>query len=170
MINRMNKQITWKDNLALFMPFLIMFLLYGSSTMSYESQSLVSPLETLLAGRSFENLLKNIQFTYAGSEISIASRGYIPFVEFFLRKAAHFFSYFFIGFFWVLGLRKRVNDEWLVLLLAVLLSIGYASFDELRQVFHPGRTGLMEDVLLDTAGAMVGIFFSWFLLKKRMIR
>ena len=166
----MNKQITWKDNLALFMPFLIMFLLYGSSTMSYESQSLVSPLETLLAGRPFENLLKNIQFTYAGSEISIASRGYIPFVEFFIRKAAHFFSYFFIGFFWVLGLRKRVNDEWLVLLLAVLLSIGYASLDELRQVFHPGRTGLMEDVLLDTAGAMVGIFFSWFLLKKRMIR
>lgn len=166
----MNKQITWKDNLALFMPFLIMFLLYGSSTMSYESQSLVSPLETLLAGRPFENLLKNIQFTYAGSEISIASRGYIPFVEFFIRKAAHFFSYFFIGFFWVLGLRKRVNDEWLVLLLAVLLSIGYASFDELRQAFHPGRTGLMEDVLLDTAGAMVGIFFSWFLLKKRMIR
>ena len=166
----MNKQITWKDNLALFMPFLIMFLLYGSSTMSYESQSLVSPLETLLAGRPFENLLKSIQFTYAGSEISIASRGYIPFVEFFLRKAAHFFSYFFIGFFWVLGLRKRVNDEWLVLLLAVLLSICYASFDELRQVFHPGRTGLMEDVLLDTAGALVGIFFSCFLLKKRMIR
>ena len=107
MINRMNKQITWKDNLALFMPFLIMFLLYGSSTMSYESQSLVSPLETLLAGRPFENLLKNIQFTYAGSEISIASRGYIPFVEFFIRKAAHFFSYFFIGFFWVLGLDRK---------------------------------------------------------------
>ena len=76
----MNKQITWKDNLALFMPFLIMFLLYGSSTMSYESQSLVSPLEALLAGRPLENFLSNIQFTYAGSEISIASRGYIPFV------------------------------------------------------------------------------------------
>ena len=166
----MNKQITWKDNLALFMPFLIMFLLYGSSTMSYESQSLVSPLETLLAGRPLENFLSNIQFTYAGSEISIASRGYIPFVEFFIRKGAHFFSYFFIGFFWVLGLRKRVKDKWLVLLLAALLSMGYASFDELRQIFHQGRTGLMEDVLLDTAGALVGILVSYLLLKKKVIR
>lgn len=166
----MNKQITWKDNLALFIPFLIMFILYGSSTMSYESQSLVSPLETLLAGRPFESFLSNIQFTYAGSEISIATRGYVPFVEFFIRKGAHFFSYFLLGFFWVLGLRKRVRDEWLVILLAILLSIGYAAFDEFRQVFHPGRTGLMEDVLLDTAGAMVGIFLSWLLLKKKIIR
>ncbi len=166
----MNRPITWKDNLALAMPFIIMLLLYGSSTMSYETQSLVSPLETLLAGKPFETILSGIEFHYAGSEISIASRGYVPFVEFFIRKGAHFFSYLFLGFFWVLGLHKRMRDEWLVVVLALLLSVGYAAFDEFRQVFHPGRTGLMEDVFLDSAGALVGVFLSWILLKKRLIR
>ncbi len=166
----MNKKITWKDNAALFMPFLIMLVLYGSSTMSYASQSLVSPLDTMLAGRPFEHFLSAIEFSYAGSEISVASRGYISFVEFFIRKGAHFFSYFFLGFFWVLGLRKRVREEWLIIVLAIFLSIGYAAFDEFRQVFHPERTGLMEDVLLDAAGALTGIFLSWLLLRKQIIR
>ena len=163
----MYKKITWKDNIALFMPFLIMFILYESSSMSYEAQSLVSPLDSLLASRPFEHVLANIQFTYAGSEVSIAARGYVSFVEFFIRKGAHFFSYFFLGFFWVLGLHKRVPEEWLVVFLAILLSIGYASFDEFRQVFHPNRTGLMEDVLLDATGAMVGVLFSFLLFLKK---
>ena len=30
-------------------------------------------------------------------------------------------------------------------------------FDELRQSFNPGRTGLMVDVILDTAGAVTGV-------------
>lgn len=166
----MQRKITIKDNIYLFIPFLIMGLLYGSSSMSYESQSLVSPLETLLAGKPFEAFLSNFEFIYAGSLVSIENSGYVSFVEFFIRKAAHFFSYFVIGFFWVLGLRKRVRDEWLVVLLSILLSIGYASFDEFRQVFHPARTGLMADVILDSAGAIAGVVLAWLLSKKKIIR
>lgn len=166
----MQKRITWKDNIFLLMPFVIMFLLYWSSSMSYETQSLTSPLDTLLAGRPFENLLSQFEFTYAGNLVSIKSDGYVSFIEFFIRKGAHFFSFFFLGFFWVLGLRKRMREEWLVILLSILLCIGYASFDELRQSFHPGRTGIMADVILDTAGAIAGVGIAWLLTKKKVIQ
>lgn len=166
----MQRKITTKDNLYLAMPFIIMGLLYWSSSMTYETQSLTSPLETILASKPFEGFLAQFQFTYGDSVISIHNSDYFSFVEFFIRKGAHFFSYFSIGFFWVLGLKKRIREEWLMLLLSILLCIGYASFDELRQSFNPGRTALMADVLLDTVGAIVGISISWMLVQKKIIR
>lgn len=170
MIRKMKRKLTVKDNIFLIIPFLIMVLLYWSSSMSYETQSLTSPLETILAGRPFENFLAQFEFTYGGELVSLYNDGYFSFIEFFLRKGAHFFSYFLLGFFWYLGLYKRVRHQWLVVVLSILLSIGYAAFDELRQSFHPGRTGLMADVILDTAGAIVGVVIAWLLIKRKIIR
>lgn len=166
----MNRKITYKDHIYLAIPFIIMALLYWSSTMSYETQSLTSPLEQFLANKPFESFLTQFEFTYGDSPVSIAESGYFSFVEFFIRKAAHFFSYFTIGFFWVLGLRKRVKDYWLVIVLSILLSIGYASFDEFRQVFHPGRTGMMADVILDSAGAIVGVGMAYLFDFKKWVK
>lgn len=166
----MNRKLTYKDHIYLAIPFIVMALLYWSSTMSYETQSLTSPLEQFLANKPFERFLAQFQFTYGDSTVSIAESGYFSFVEFFIRKAAHFFSYFIIGFFWVLGLRKRVREYWLVIVLSILLSIGYASFDEFRQVFHPGRTGMMADVILDSAGAMVGVGLAYLFDFKKWIK
>lgn len=166
----MNRKISLKDHVFLALPFVIMFLLYASSSMSYESQSLVSPLETILASKPFENFLMNIEFTYADSIVSVRNLGYFSFIEFFIRKGAHFFSFFFLGFFWFLGLRKRVRGDWLVIVLAILLSIGYAAFDEFRQVFHPERTGLMVDVFLDSTGAFAGVFFAFLCDRKKWIQ
>jgi len=166
----MQRKTTTKDHFYLAMPFLIMGLLYWSSSMTAETQSLTSPLETILAGRPFENFLAQFQFEYGGSIVSIQSSDYFSFIEFFIRKAAHFFSYFFLGFFWVLGLKKRVREDWLIIILSILLCIGYASFDELRQSFNPGRTGLMADVILDTAGAVVGVGMAWLLTERKVIK
>lgn len=166
----MRQQIDWKDNIYLAIPFIMMVILYGSSSMTYQDQSVTSNLEVILKGTPFRNFLSSIHFTYGNQLISIDAIGYFEFVEFFIRKGAHFFSYFVIGFFWLLGLRKRVRHEWLTFLLAALLSIGYASFDELRQSFNPGRTALMADVLLDTAGAIVGIGMAKFLVHRKIIK
>lgn len=166
----MNRKITYKDQIYLAIPFIIMGLLYWSSTMSYETQSLTSPLERFLANKPLEQFLSQFEFTYGGSIVSIAQSGYFSFVEFFIRKAAHFFSFFLIGFFWVLGLRKRVKEFWLVIVLSILLSIGYASFDEFRQVFHPGRSGMMADLILDSAGAIVGVSLAWLFDYKKWVK
>lgn len=166
----MRQPIDWKDNVYLAMPFIMMFILYGSSSMTYQDQSVTSNLEIILKGEPLREFLSSIKFTYGGDLVAIETIGYFGFVEFFIRKAAHFFSFFVIGFFWHLGLRKRVRNEWLIILISILLSIGYASFDELRQSFNPDRTALMADVLLDTAGAIVGIGMANFLVYKKLIK
>lgn len=166
----MRQQINWKDNVYLALPFVMMLILYGSSSMTYQDQSVTSNLESILKQEPLRNFLASIQFTYGNQPVSIEHLGYFRFIEFFMRKGAHFFSYFVIGFFWHLGLQKRVRHDWLTVLLAVLLSIGYASFDELRQSFNPGRTALMADVLLDTAGAVVGIGMANFLVYKKIVK
>lgn len=166
----MQQRINWKDNVYLAMPFIIMAILYGSSSMTYQDQSVTSTLEMMLKGEPLREFLSSFEFIYGGQVVSVHQIGYYFFVEFFIRKGAHFFTYFLIGFFWFLGLKKRVRHEWLTILLSVLLAIGYASFDELRQSFNPGRTGLMADVILDTAGAVVGIVIAKFLVYKKIIK
>ena len=39
---------------------------------------------------------------------------------------------------------------------AILLALLYATSDEIHQIFTPGRTPAVTDVLLDTVGASVG--------------
>lgn len=164
----MNRRITWQDNVYLAIPFIMMVILYQSSSMTYEEQSLTTTMNQFLENEPLRDFFANIAFVYGGKEISIQSIGYFPFIEFFIRKGAHFVTYFIIGFFWFLGLRKRIRDEWLTILLSILLAIGYASFDELRQSFNPGRTALMADVLLDTAGAIVGVLLARLLATKKL--
>lgn len=166
----MRQKIDWKDNVYLFIPFIIMGILYWSSSMTYQDQSITSSLEVLLKGEPLRKFLSSFEFTYGGQVVSIDHNGYFAFIEFFIRKGAHFFSYFLMGFFWFLGLRKRVRHEWLTILLSIMLSIGYASFDELRQSFNPERTALISDVLLDTAGAIVGIGIAKFLVSRKIIK
>ena len=43
----------------------------------------------------------------------------------------------------------------------------YAASDELHQLFVPGRSGELLDVLLDSAGVAVGVALLWLLLRKR---
>lgn len=164
----MNRKIDWKDHLYLAIPFIMMLILYQSSSMTYQEQSLTSTMDVLLKNQPLHDFLSGIEFSYGGKVISVQSEGYLSFVEFFIRKGAHFFTYFIIGFFWLLGLRKRVRHEWLTILLSILLAVGYASFDELRQSFNPGRTALMADVLLDTAGATVGVILAKYLSIKKV--
>lgn len=157
----MNRQLKIQDHLFLAGAFFVMTLLFWSSTNSYKDQSLTSFLENVFSSRPFEEELSQISFVYAGEKISIQVLGYYHFIEFFVRKAAHFISFALLGTCWYLGLKKRIRHEWLLILIAFMLSVGYASFDELRQVFHPGRSGLMADVYLDSLGALTGILIPY---------
>ena len=157
----MNRKVKQIDNVFLLLAFGVMAILFYSSSMGYEEQNVQPILHNWLESEPLSWLFERIEFMYAGSEVSIGAKGYVSFVEFFIRKGAHFVSYFFLGLFWFLGLKNRVAHPWLTFLIALLLSVGYASFDELRQSFNPNRTALMEDVMLDTAGALVGTSAAW---------
>lgn len=115
-------------------------------------------LETILAKEPLKEVLSSIRFTYAGSEVSIRTLGYSAFIEFFIRKAAHFSSYFLLASFWLLGLKDKMKGIALPGLLSLLLAAGYASFDEFHQGLTPDRTPLLQDIILDAVGASTAVF------------
>lgn len=88
----------------------------------------------------------------------------------FVRKSAHFFAYFILGVLILRALKNyRVNDMKKIGF-ALILCIVYASSDEIHQLFIPGRSGEVRDVIIDSTGALTGLFIYWLfvkLLKKR---
>lgn len=73
-----------------------------------------------------------------------------------IRKCAHYSIYTLLGF--VLSrlwkfYKSQDRAFWKVLLIGAL----YAVTDEIHQLFVPGRSGSIIDVLIDTAGVFTGI-------------
>lgn len=90
-----------------------------------------------------------------------------------VRKSAHFAAYA------ALGCCLFLTFEGAVTLLtgyvsSFVTSVLYAVSDELHQVFVPGRAGRFFDLLVDSAGALFGIFFAaailWIIRKRRSCR
>jgi len=81
-----------------------------------------------------------------------------------LRKTAHVVAYLILGALTAravtMGDRARTsrNPALPVWLLAWLIATAYAVTDEVHQLFVPGRGGQATDVLLDSAGALVGVW------------
>ncbi len=79
-------------------------------------------------------------------------------LDFLIRKNAHFMAYFILGVLTLLALvqseaRKPAN-------LALLICMIYAMTDEFHQLFVLGRSGQFRDVLIDAAGAVLGILLT----------
>ena len=74
-----------------------------------------------------------------------------------VRKLAHFSLYTITGMILMLLLNttnlKKKNKIYISLILGIL----YAISDEMHQIFVPGRTPLITDVLIDTLGIIFGI-------------
>ena len=81
-----------------------------------------------------------------------------------LRKSGHFIGYGTLGVTWLRGwlltwlvpLRLRAIETWRrsAWVMAICCTAVIASIDELHQTWIPSRTGLAQDVLLDTLGAL----------------
>lgn len=80
----------------------------------------------------------------------------------FIRKGAHFSVYLVLGSLTVNALTsidkfKPDSRRVQVFLIALGICLVYAISDEIHQVFIPGRSGEIRDVLLDSMGALAGI-------------
>ncbi len=78
-------------------------------------------------------------------------------IEGYIRKAAHMTEYAILSVLlylwlenWQLALVKRS-------VIAVFLAMLYAASDEFHQLFVQGRAGSVRDVMIDSAGAVLGI-------------
>lgn len=152
----MKKQLK-NSNFYIVVAFLIMAVLFYSSSQTYEQQSQVGLLDNLLSTHPFKEQLKGLSFSYAGSDVSIQANGYIKFVEFFIRKGAHFGTYFLLGGSWFIGLNMKIRQPFLSSVVAWLAATGYAGLDEYHQMLTGGRTPLFQDVMLDSIGALTAV-------------
>jgi len=73
-----------------------------------------------------------------------------------IRKGAHFTEYLLLGFSWMFVFFEKEYVK-IGMKYALILSFFTASIDETIQLFVPGRSGSMIDVLIDMAGAITGI-------------
>lgn len=77
--------------------------------------------------------------------------------HFVVRKSAHLMAYFILGMLLVHALRNLKTTNWKRLLIVMLGCVLYAISDETHQLFIPGRSGEIRDVLIDSIGSAGGI-------------
>ncbi len=85
-----------------------------------------------------------------------------------IRKCAHFTEYFILSLLILRGIRgerRETHLRWA--LIAVIVVAAYAALDEIHQIFVPGRTAAVTDVLLDTSGGIAAqvvaaLFALWY--------
>ena len=68
------------------------------------------------------------------------------------------------------GARRKFRKE---MFLPWLIAALYAASDEIHQLFVPGRSGQLSDVILDSAGALAGVAaftVLWWLINRRKAR
>ena len=111
-----------------------------------------------LSGSITETVLDKTNPDFSGLDDSEKNEK-IEHMSIFVRKAAHFAEYFVLcGVFTVFALTFDINRI-LACGLAFCAGTIYAASDEIHQLFVPGRSGLFTDVLIDSAGALVGAIF-----------
>lgn len=83
-----------------------------------------------------------------------------------VRKIAHFTIYLILGILTFLVLKEYNIENKKQILFAVLICLLYATSDEIHQLFVPGRSGEIKDVLIDTAGSSLGVLITNKIIKR----
>ena len=76
-------------------------------------------------------------------------------VSFIVRKCAHVSEFFILGIL-VINLVSKYNVKH-IYLISFIICVLYASSDEFHQLFVPGRSGQVTDVLIDLIGVVLGL-------------
>ena len=102
--------------------------------------------------------------------MEISSSG-MDVITFIIRKGAHFTEYAFLSFLYIktlvhgCGLRKAKPDikkfGVLLIVIATVMCILYASSDEFHQSFVAGRAASVRDVVIDGCGGLCGALIGY---------
>ena len=88
-------------------------------------------------------------------------------IDYPVRKLAHVTEYAILA----MLISGVILDLWgkrcKELLVAWLCTTAYAGTDEFHQLFVPGRSGKVIDVLIDSSGALLGVLFLWIIMVVR---
>lgn len=83
-----------------------------------------------------------------------------------VRKSAHVFLYFILGVLSINVFRDYIHDKKKLIVASTAFVFLYAVSDEIHQMFVPGRSGQMGDVLIDSIAGLLGIMVCYYFLKR----
>lgn len=83
-------------------------------------------------------------------------------LSFIIRKLAHFTEYFILGIL-VINLITKYDKK---IIIAILLCIIYATSDEIHQIFVPGRSCQITDIMIDSLGSIMGVYLYKLITKR----
>ncbi len=86
-------------------------------------------------------------------------------LTFLVRKSAHILEYCILAWF-IFNVAKEYNNLIASSVFTLILSVLYATTDEIHQLYIPGRSGKMTDVLIDSIGICMGVAISYFVHKR----
>mgnify|MGYP003939114351 FL=1 len=123
----------------------MMLIFFLSAQSAVESSALSTKVTELILG-----LINRVVPAFSSSMTDYAYLNRV------IRKLAHFLLYLVLGLLTTRALRKNGITGMKPLVLAVIICALYAVTDELHQMFVPGRSSQISDVILDTVGGLAG--------------
>jgi VanZ family protein len=84
-----------------------------------------------------------------------------------LRALAHMAAFGMLSGLILHALSANRRPSWSRAALALVLTVLYAVSDELHQSLVPNRSGRLQDVAIDTLGALAGLVAAWLILASR---
>lgn len=167
----------WEKGLPLWLLWLMVVGLMG---MIFIFSAQPATQSALLSGSIVNVLVQHLVSNFhsiSSSEQAIIIQNW----SFMVRKAAHATIYTLLGFMTMLAAYKTAKRKPFKITFSkpfqtfiVLLICGfYAMSDEIHQVFVPGRSSELRDIIIDLTGAVFGIAIAWVWLtykKKRYLK
>ena len=112
-------------------------------------------------------IIKSVEL-FTGKSLSDQEKEKVlKYLVFPVRKCAHLSLYLILGILVISLLREYMVINTKLVLLSLLICFLYACSDEIHQLFVPGRSGEVRDVLIDTLGACLGVSFYCLVFRKK---
>ena len=125
---------------------LLMVVIFGFSAKT--------AVESSKSSNVIVEVLMDERFPWAGTENDASVRETLSFL---VRKCAHMSEYALLSLaalYWLSSFPLPYRRRFVA---AAAISAAYAASDEFHQRFVPGRSGEVRDVLIDAAGAVLGL-------------
>ena len=84
-----------------------------------------------------------------------------------VRKSAHFTLYFILGILVFLFVKEFTVISYKVVLISVIVVLLYSISDEVHQLFVPGRSGEVLDVMIDTMGGFISCNILYLIYRRK---
>lgn len=129
---------------------------------------LLSNEEAVKSSKKSDGLIIKSVELFTGKSLSDQEKEKVlKYLVFPVRKCAHLSLYLILGILVISLLREYMVINTKLVLLSLLICFLYACSDEIHQLFVPGRSGEVRDVLIDTLGACLGVSFYYLVFGKK---